>query len=298
MQRRSFLASSLALPALPAFLRASLSATDTPFPIGYASITWGGDDETAIREIAALGYRGIQLRATPGTLVERWRDEPDRLRDLLAEHALTFVALSSGVLALDPAREAESLAQHTRNAELAARAGCLFVQVVDERPRGREVTAADHARMGGLLTTLGRRFQDLGVRLGYHNHMGNLGQSPGEVAAILDAADPAVVALELDTAHWRAAGGDPVQAIRQYRDRLSYLHLKDVEFGTDGRPYRFRELGHGVIDFPAVLAALREIAFTGWGIVELDSPTAPDRSPKDSAQMSRAFLTAHGHPLR
>ena len=30
--------------------------------IGYAAITWGGNDRQAIDDIAAVGYKGIQLR--------------------------------------------------------------------------------------------------------------------------------------------------------------------------------------------------------------------------------------------
>ena len=32
--------------------------------IGYAAITWGGDDEQAIEDVSSVGYKGIQLRAS------------------------------------------------------------------------------------------------------------------------------------------------------------------------------------------------------------------------------------------
>ena len=44
--------------------------------------------------------------------------------------------------------------------------------------------------MGKLLTEIGKRTADLGVPLGYHNHMNNLGERPEEVRAVLGAADP------------------------------------------------------------------------------------------------------------
>ncbi|MFH3651508.1 hypothetical protein WAH63_20605, partial [Acinetobacter baumannii] len=69
----------------------------TPAPaeirFGYHAITWGDDNMRAIREIAELGFRGIQLRTN---IFKDVGKDPARLRDLLAQHKLQFVALSSG----------------------------------------------------------------------------------------------------------------------------------------------------------------------------------------------------------
>lgn len=154
--------------------------------------------------------------------------------------------------------------------------------------------------MGRLLTALGKQTADLGVALGYHNHMGNLGQSPEDVARVLDAADPRYVKLELDIAHYQAAGGDPAVAVTQYADRLLFLHLKDLERPAPGRgpeSYRFVELGRGSVDVAAVLRALGRARFDGWCIVELDGVTDPGRSAKESALISRRFLESNGQTV-
>src|SRR5207253_444700 len=78
------------------------------------------------------------------------------------------------------------------------------------------------------------------------------------------AADPKFVRLELDTGHYQQAGGDPAEAIRQHRDRLLFLHIKDLDSSN-----RFVELGRGRVNFKAVFAALDAIGFDGWGVVEL-----------------------------
>ena len=288
MERRDFVArglgSTLALAGWP-WSRGEPPAASIRF--GYAAITWGGNDPQAIDDISALGFRGIQLRASA---VERWGTRPEALRDLLAARGLTLVALSSGLVRLDPAVAEPDLALHLRNARFLRDAGGLFLQVVDERPRGRSPGSDDIRRMGRLLTELGRRTADLGVPLGYHNHMGNLGQSPEEVAAVLEASDPRFLKLELDVAHYRQAGGDPAEAIRRHADRLLFLHLKDVESPVPGGApdsYRFVELGRGTVDFRAVFAALRSADFSGWAIVELDR----SETPKESGAISRRYLT-------
>ncbi|HKW35158.1 MAG TPA: sugar phosphate isomerase/epimerase [Candidatus Acidoferrum sp.] len=274
-----------------------LSYFDTPISpasgeihFGYASITWNGNDRQAIEDIAALGFPGIQLRAN----VLKEFSGPAELRDLLEKHQLKMVALSSGGVRIDPAVESEEIAKHTANAKFVHDLGGLYLQVTDERPKDRTVTSADYARLGKLLTEIGKRTADLGITLGYHNHMGTLGQSPEEVDQILQAADLRYAKLELDVAHYFQGGGDPAKAIAKYADRLLFLHIKDVESLPAGenskRPYRFVELGRGRVDLPAVFAALQKVNFRGWAIVELDAVPDKLRTPKDCAEISKKYL--------
>lgn len=299
MRRRDFLAGAAALPAfLRAAPRTSSRARAHAGPrFGYAAITWGGSDGAAIDDISSLGYDGVQLRLSA---VERWGTRPEALRELLASRKLTFVALSSGLLSLDPAAERDELAAHLRNACFVRDAGGTFLQVIDVRPNGRAPTAADFARMARLLSALGQRVADLGVTLAYHHHMGALGQAPDEVDAVLSHSDPRYVRLLLDIAHWRAAGGDPASALPRYLDRLAFLHLKDVVIAVpdaQGPRHRFVELGRGVVDVPAVMAALSRMGYDGWGMVELDAVTAPTLTPRDCAQISKDYLASIGYPI-
>lgn len=302
MQRRDFLAGTLTATTAAVLGPRSLAwAAGLPaaarIQFGYAAITWGGNDAQAIDEVATLGFRGIQLRASA---VATWGSRPAELKALLAERRLSLVALSSGVVQLDPAAEAENMALHLRHAQFLRDAGGTFLQVVDQRPPGRAPEAADFRRMGGLLAELGRRTTDLGIRLSYHNHMGNLGQAPEEVARVLEAADPRHVQLQLDVAHWRQAGGDPVQAIHDYAGRMTFLHIKDLESPIPGREpgtYRFVELGRGKVDVRAVFAALEATNYEGWAVVELDRVPDPAGTPMESGLVAKRFIEGLGYPI-
>lgn len=274
-----------------------LSYFDTPISpapgeihFGYASITWNGNDQQAIEDIAALGFAGIQLRANA---VKEFAS-PSELRDLLEKHQLKMVALSSGSVRIDPAVEAEEIAKHTANAKFVHDVGGLYLQVTDDRPKDRAITSADYVRLGKLITEIGKRTADLGISLGYHNHMGTLGQSPEEVDQILQAADPRYVKLELDIAHYVQGGGDPVKAIEKYHNRLLFLHIKDVESlpnpSNPKRNYRFVELGRGRVDLPGVFEALHKVNFRGWAVVELDAVPDKSRTPKECAEISKKYL--------
>jgi inosose dehydratase len=102
------------------------------------------------------------------------------------------------------------------------------------------------------------------------------------------------VKLELDIAHYQQGGGDPARAIRKYRDRLLFLHIKDVESlpsdDKSKRNYRFVELGRGRVDLPAVFRALKDVKFKGWAVVELDEVPDKSRTPKECAQISLKYL--------
>lgn len=295
ISRRRFLAGAAAAGTGLVFSRfeAPVRGTGADIRLGYAAITWGGDDLRAIQDIASVGFRGIQLRSNT---LDRFGNRPAALRELLAKHGLTMVAFSSGNLRLDPALEREELARHTRHARFVRDVGGLYLQIIDERPRGRSVSPGDYTRMGGLLTELGKRTADLGLPLAYHHHMNSLGERPHEVRAILDAADPRYVKLLLDVAHYQQGGGDPVRAIDEYRGRLSLLHIKDLESPIPGatgdlsRSYRFVELGRGKVDLDGVFTALDRVSFRGWAVVELDRVPDASRTPRDSAVMSREYL--------
>jgi len=260
--------------------------------IGYAAITWGGDDQRAIQDISALGFPGIQLRAS---VLTRYGDRPGELRELLARHGLTFVALSSGNVSIDPSAEARVIAEHVSHAKFLRGAGGLYLQLIDERPKGREVESADYARLGRLLTEIGKRAVDLGVQVGYHHHAGSIGETPAEIDRVLDASDPTYVRLLLDIAHYRVGGGDPVAAIHRYAQRLLFLHIKDVRGAAPGAPpspasFQFVELGRGSVNLPSVFAALRDVRFRGWAVVELDSVTGHARTPREAAAANKRYL--------
>jgi inosose dehydratase len=285
------------LAAQPLYPPVDLSYFDTPIApaaadihVGYASITWGGNDRQAIEDIAALGFHGIQLRAN----VVKEFDSSGQLRELLEKNRLKMVALSSGGVSIDPAVEAEEIAKHTANARFVHDVGGLYLQVTDQRPKERAITSADYERLGRLITGIGKRTADLGVSLGYHNHVGSLGERPEEVDQILQVVDPRFAKLELDVAHYFQGGGDPAEAIKKYHDRLLFLHIKDVEPLPDGanakRPYRFVELGRGRVNLPAVFDALNGVNFRGWAVVELDAVPDKARTPKDSAVISKKYL--------
>jgi inosose dehydratase len=289
MQRRTFLKAAAA--ALP--LGAALAAPKIPAGIqyGYAAMTWGKEEKQAIDDIAATGYSGVQFRIDATT-----EFQPTELHAALDARKLTFVALSSGEVALDADR-AETIAKHTANAKFVRDAHGLYLQVLDQlKPYPRKVTPAECKALGALLTEIGKRTADLGIPLAYHNHMNTISEHPENLDIVLESSDPRYVKLLLDTAHSVAGGGDPTAVVRKHHERMIFVHLKDVvDIPADTPkakyPFEWVELGRGRVNLPAVFTALEEVKFKGWAVVELDRvPSGAKRTPKECALISRKYL--------
>jgi inosose dehydratase len=281
LDRRDFLA---ALGALSFSFRLKAEAKIRP---GCAAITWGGQDDQAIEDIAAVGFKGIQLRASA---FDAYGTRPAALRELLAKRGLTFAVLSSGNLKYQPADRDAQMDLHLSHAAFVRDAGGLMIQVIDEKPKDRPVTGDDYTALAAMLNRLGQRTKAMGVPLVYHHHMNSTGEAPAAIEAIMKDSAASNVGLLFDIAHYQQGGGDPVKAIRRYGKAIKVVHLKDVR-PVDAAPgFQWVELGRGRVDVKGCVAALKEVGFDGWAIVELDRVVDPGGSPKASAAANRDYI--------
>lgn len=269
--------------------------------IAYSAITWGGNDAQAIADLSALGYRGIQLRANT---FGPYKAKPSELKALLDQHKLTLAMFSSGNVEIDPAKEQSTIDMHVAHASFVKALGGSAIQLTNNvRPKDRLPTTEELKRLAAIMNEIGKQTADMGVQAAYHNHMHQLGETPEEVDIIVQAMNPNYCKLLLDIAHYRQGGGQPEKAVKQYKDMLYALHLKDTMSPLPDKPenpkaYKFVELGRGNVNVPAVFKALDDIKFTGWGIVELDGVPEKDKSATQCAQINKDYITKTlNHPL-
>jgi len=139
-----------------------------------------------------------------------------------------------------------------------------------------------------------------GFEPSFHHHMGTRVQMPAEIERLLEGTD---VALLLDTGHLTTAGGDAVQAARDWRNRVVHVHVKDVRLavleaasGWDDAWRRgvFCELGTGDVDLEGFFAQLD--GYAGWVVVEQDWVPAPGEDPSaqiEAQARNRRWLAQH-----
>jgi len=114
-----------------------------------------------------------------------------------------------------------------------------------------------------LLKLINAKVQEYDIKYAIHNHGPDMPELfPNAESAIEMIKDlDKRIGLCLDIGHQFRDGKDPVKAILAYADRIHDVHIKNVTEPT--KKGHGIELPRGVIDFPAVVRALRQIKYTG-----------------------------------
>ncbi len=274
--------------------------------LGTAPDSWGvwnptGDPlqtpwERYLDEVAAAGYRYSELGpfgylpADPGIVREAYA-----ARGLTLTGGAVFAALQRG-------REALERAKADVDAEMAVIGpnGARHVVVLPEgytdmdgRVTGPTGLADDEwASLLGGMSELGRYLAgEHGAELVFHPHADSHVGTQAEIERFLDGTDPDAVGLCLDTGHVAYCGADNLKIVRDYPDRVRYVHLKQVDRAVMAR---VREEGLGFApavrlgamvepplgepDMPTLLEALAGLGRELYCIVEQDMyPCDPDR---------------------
>jgi inosose dehydratase len=304
-----------------------------PIGIANAPCSWGvlefesaaaaPSADRVLDEIAATGYEGTELGdwGFLGTEARQLRTDLDRRR-LALIGAFIAVALTRRAAHDDGAatavRTARLLAETASQPPVivlsdatadepdrTARAGRL---TLDDRlpPAAWDVVAAGAEQIA-------RAVRDAtGLRTVFHHHCATYVETPPEIDALMARTDPDLVGLCLDTGHATYGGGDPLDMLSRYGERIRHVHFKDcsVSIAARARAERwdyleairhglFCELGQGQVDFAGVLAHLRTTGYRGWIVVEQDvlSPkgmSGTTGTPAASALRNRDFLRALG----
>jgi inosose dehydratase len=276
--------------------------------VDFADLRLGTGADAILDDIARIGYDGCQLgfgfpegEALRSTLAAREL----RLAEVYASIPATTDGPTDG--ALDHVRERLRL--------LVAGGGDVFCVALDGSA-GRDA-AAGHATdadtpalsdagweaLVALLRTVSAETRAAGARIAFHPHAGTFVETPTEVDRLADALNADTMPLCLDVGHCLVGGGDPVAALRRYGDRVTHVHLKDVDphllrrlrsreigsFGEAVRQRLFTELGSGALDLDGILAELAARRYDGWLMVEQDSGWPP---PAESAAIGRRVLAA------
>ena len=142
------------------------------------------------------------------------------------------------------------------------------------------------------------------LRCALHPHVGTLVERPAEIDRVLERS---TVDLCLDTGHLVIGGNDPVELARRAAERVSHVHLKDVEgivaarvlAGTQSYSDAVRDglyvpLGAGSVDMAEFVAVLERAGYRGWYVLEqdamLDAQPPEDGGPIGDVRASLDFL--------
>lgn len=148
--------------------------------------------------------------------------------------------------------------------------------------------------------------REFGLRTVFHHHCGGYVETPREVARLMELTDPSILGLCLDMGHFAFGGGDPVEALETFYNRIWHVHFKDFDPEVGQKASResynyfksveegvFCELGKGNVDFKSIVRLLKERGYDGWIVVEQDVLPGMG-SPKSCALNNREFIRKLG----
>jgi sugar phosphate isomerase/epimerase len=228
------------------------------------------DYESVVRQVAQIGYAGVETAGFPGTT-------PQAAGKLFKELGLLVPSIHKFPIPT-PADKQEILdilgALDTKN--VVSGAGPDDFKTV-------ETTRATCEKLNAAATMLAPH----GVKLHVHNHWWEY-LKVGEKYAyeyMIDFLAPDVF-FQIDTYWVKTAGVDPAKVVEKLGKRAPLLHIKD---GPAQQKVHQTAVGEGVLDFPAIVKA--SAGNVEWMIVELDS-CATDMM--ETVQKSFHYLTSKG----
>ena len=279
------------------------------FPNDPHQVTW----DTYLDEIARVGY--IYTELGPQGFMPQ---DPSRLRDEMDKRGLTvcggtvFAGLHKGKDALDKAIE-----EFGREAKLLAALGATHLVHLPEQYTDMHTGAAtqsgdiDAAQWKNLVTGTDELanilFEEYGVELVFHPHVDTHVDTQVRIERFLADTDPERVNLCLDTGHVAYCEGDNVEIIERFPERITYVHLKQVDPAVRARALAENlafsdavKLGvmceppYGEPDMPPLLAALSRLDREIFTVIEQDLyPVTPD-VPLPIGARAAGYFTACG----
>lgn len=248
------------------------------------------DFEGTLKKVKALGYDGVEFAGLYGKSVAEIKKMCDEIG---------LVPISAHVPFVEMINDPDLLKTYSE-------IGCKYVVI----PYLTEEYRPGADKFGEVIEgakMLGKKANELGMKLCYHNHDFEFVKINGEYALdILYKEVPAdLLSPQLDTCWVNVGGENPSDYIRKYAGRIEIVHLKDFTgsksenmyalIGIDddkkkeaSGSFEFRPVGYGLQNFPAILDASKEVG-AKWVVVEQDSPSM-GKTPLECAEMSINYL--------
>jgi inosose dehydratase len=264
--------------------------------IAAAPISWGvcevpgwGAQMAPARVLSEM--RDLGITATEAGPDGYLGDDPDAAAALVRSYGLRLIGgFVPTVLhrpgALEPVERAATLFA-AAGADVLVVAAATGVEGYDDKP------ALSEAEWDTLLSGLDAAraiCAERGLRCALHPHVGTMVEGPAEIEQVLSRS---TVELCLDTGHLVIGGNDPVELARRAGDRVSLVHLKDVDgplaarvlsgdltYSDAVRLGLYVPLGAGSVDVAEFVAVLERAGYSGWYVLEQDAML--DADPGDA----------------
>lgn len=177
-------------------------------------------------------------------------------------------------------REAAKLLEDTIDASAELGASTILAPLTENDSTRNEPLDIQRERWTEMLVRAGKRADELGVDVALEACTREYARTAEQVKALAESSGREHVGVYYDPGNSVIAGLDPAPEIRLHGGLIRGFHVKD-----HGGAY----LGEGKVDFPAVIAALKETGYAGALILE----TGAGDDPRSSAARNLEFTRKH-----
>jgi sugar phosphate isomerase/epimerase len=250
----------------------------------------------ACDECARLGFHHVETDNTRLQIVKAYADRPSKFKEQMDKRNLTMLGFAQFSAMSDPGRRDQVIEQNMRIGRfLQAVGGRYITHLFEPRPNPkvppdkifRSMTDEDFKFFASTANELGKRLrEETGIRIAYHAEGEEV--KAGILHRIMEMTNPDYFDFWPDTGHLAAGGSNPLKVYKTYRSRMIGSHFKDYDPNIEWqepsgqrRKGRFVPLGKGIVDFPPLVAYLKESGFTGQIMGELDGQPESTKAMRD-----------------
>ena len=267
---------------------------------------WDTPYDDAIKKIAGLGFKAIELIAWDRTVLDEYYTPPtiNHLKTLLANEGLElseFVSTPRGMASPDKSARDAAIEHFKKQVEVGVALGAKIINSVSSYPfeiRAPHLTTLPHVQKFQVDYPTGLNWQrnwldyvdvirrccdiceDAGVKYALEPHPHRYMANAAGMLRLIDQVQSPALGMNLDPSHLFPMGEIPHAVVYQLGDRIFHCHFSD----NDGLTNVHWRPGKGKIDWAALMQALHQVGFDGVISIELE----------DVPGVSRGRAAAHG----
>jgi sugar phosphate isomerase/epimerase len=254
------------------------------------------DEARALKEVARIGYRELELYQLPKSPGEFKKHCDDSGLRLIGCHVYLQSLDDPNTLDVAQQLALQYLIVVFPTLRSIGTKDISNMSVGELMPLYEKISADDYRWNAEQFNRHGAALKKAGLQLGYHNHAVDLKRFGNESAMdiLIQETDPSLVVFEMDCGHVIHAGADPVGYLQKYPQRIQLLHLKDLKRGyrvsssidTEEKDVN-AELGRGVIDWPHLFQVAKRGSIKHYFV---EHEGAMDHPPLESIANSLQYL--------
>ena len=257
-----------------------------------------------MRKVNELGYHAVEVSQIPMT-----PENVAELKRASQDFDIKIAAMSAALEPMLPGAPGETLINDFDKIVSDCKTlDCNFLRI-GMMPLNRMGDKEQIMEFVAKAEDMAHKLAEHGIELYYHTHHLEFQKFDGEYLLDIIKNNTTKLGFELDV-HWiQRAGVNPVEFVKQYKGRISLLHLKDYRIGQMDlskvdfndlvgfmniftNTIEFAEVGEGNLDIPAIIEAGLE-AGAQYFLVEQDDVYG--RDPFDCLQTSAENLRKMGY---